>query len=118
MSRPPRTHTLTAELAAYRSQLDAATRQRWGVKGVVYRALDKLYNMFIMAVVVYLVGVEGLEPIAGAALGVVFAAVSYGGEELLLSRTDALATLLSGRRPSDDSDSDDDNRPPRQGSDD
>ena len=77
MSRPPRTHTLTAELAAYRSQLDAATRSRWGVSGAVYRALDRLFNILVLGVTVFFVQYTEVEPV----LAMIFAVVLIGGAE-------------------------------------
>jgi hypothetical protein len=77
MSRPPRTHTLTAELRTYRQQLDAATQQRWGVSGAVYRALDRLFNILVLGVTVFFVQYTDVEPV----LAMVFAVVLIGGAE-------------------------------------
>ena len=81
MSRPSRTHTFTTELAAYRSQLDAACQQRWGVSGAVYRALDRLFNILVLGVTVFFVQYTSAEPV----LAMIFAVVLIGGAEGLQS---------------------------------
>ena len=88
MSRPPRTHTLTAELAAYRQQLEAATRARWGVSGGVYRALDRLFNILVLGVTVFFVQYTDVEPVLAMIFAVVLIAGAEGLQSFLLDATD------------------------------
>ena len=98
MSRPPHTHThLTAELRTYRSQLDAGARECLGVSGRVYRALDRLFNILVLAVTVYFVQYTDAEPILAMAFAVVLIAGAEGLQSFLLDATDS-------PRPSDGGD--------------
>jgi len=96
MSRPPQRTTLTAELRTYRAQLDHATRQRWGVSGAVYRALDRLFNILVLGVTVFFVQYTDTEPI----LAMLFAVILIGGAEgvqtFLLGAADAQRDASGG----------------------
>lgn len=114
MSRPPRTHhfihRLRREATTYRHQIDYAARQTLGVSGVAYRAFDKLYNLIVGGIVVYLVAAHGLHPI----LGVVFAGVMVGISERMERVLIRYADVVAPPFPEED----DDDRGPRRGSDD
>lgn len=87
MSRPPRTHSpkpLTTEIREYRSQLDAACQQKWGVSGGVYRTFDRLYNMLVIIFTGYVMEFQGVEPIIAMGFAVILIAGWEGFTEYLL----------------------------------
>jgi len=86
MSRSPRTHIqhFTAELQTYRSQLDAGTRKCLGVSGRMYRALDRLFNILVLAVTVYFVQYTEVAPVLAMAFAVVLIAGAEGLQSFLI----------------------------------
>lgn len=96
MSRPPHTsNTLLTELTRYHAELDVGTRKCLGLSGVVYRALDRLFNILVLMVTVYLVQYAKVEPM----IAMFFAVLLIGGAEYLQT-----FMIASGQRQSNKND--------------
>lgn len=88
MSRPPRTHSpkpLTTEIREYRSQLDAGCQRVAGVSGAMYRALDRLFNIMVLAVTVYFVQYTDVAPVLAMAFAVLLIAGAESLQHFMLS---------------------------------
>lgn len=79
MSAPsiPKLITISMEIRAYRERIDCGVRDRLGIDGSMYRAIDRLFNILALAVTVYLIEEASVDPI----LAMAFAVLLIGGAE-------------------------------------
>ena len=61
---------LASQLRHERDCVERGARRRWGVSPLMYRALDRLYNILSLALVVYLLETTAVDPVYVILFGV------------------------------------------------